>query len=269
MNYICANGIILPASDPVLHYDNPGFKYGDGLFETIKVIKGQIPLAEYHFKRLFHGMAVLHLSNEALRQNSLTSFIFDLCSANKCLDLSRVRLQVYRNNQGAANFLIEAIALEPGTNRWHLNGFTIDIFPAARKSIDIYSNLKSSNFLPYVMAGLYARENMLDDAIVLNANGRIADSTKANIFLLRDEFYYTPAIEEGCVQGVMRSYLLDHLKGKVIQTAITLDDLLSAEEVFLTNAVFGIRAVKKFRSQIYSNTSSHKLYSQFITTLFG
>ena len=150
-------------------------------------------------------------------------------------------------------------------NGFNENGLIIDIFPDARKSIDVFSNLKSSNFLPYVMAAIWVKENKLNDALILNQHDRICDSTIANVFWVKDNNIFTPPLSEGCVAGVMRKKILemaalnpDYL---VEETVLSQEILLQADEVFLTNAIAGIRWIKEFRNKIYKNTISGKIFA--------
>ena len=268
MHFIIFNGELIPAQEPVLNASNRAFKFGDGLFETIRVVNGQIPLAPFHFKRLFHGMNLLKISPGELTEESIGKYILQLCQANDCMKNARVRLQVYRNDDGHAGFMIEATPLSFSAIDWDDKGFTIDVFPGGAKSTDPLANLKSSNYLPYVMADIFAKENSLDDAIVLNANGKIADTSRANIFLIKEDRLYTPALSDGCVNGVMRSWLIQKIQPEVIQASITVEDLFAAREVFLTNAVFGIRWVRSFRNHSFSSSLSKKIYSELISTIF-
>jgi branched-chain amino acid aminotransferase len=269
MNFISFNGRQVSQYEPVLDASNRAFKYGDGLFETIRVVKGEIPLADYHFKRLFRGMNQLKIARGILTREFLTHQILELCQTNNCLVKSRVRLQIFRNNDNTPGFIIEAVDLPDAAKGWDEIGYNIDIFPGASKSADELSNLKSSNFLPYVMADFFAKENSLDDSILLNSNGRIADTSRANIFLIRNGRVFTPSLTEGCVDGVMRSWLKFKLEQEIIETVVSLDDLNSATEVFLTNAIFGIRWVKSFRNNTYTGAHSKKIYSEFISTIFS
>ena len=81
------------------------------------------------------------------------------------------------------------------------------------------SNLKSSNALYYVMAGLYKKQLGIEDCLVLNTEGRIAEAISSNIFLIRGNELFTPGLEEACVAGVMREYIIEHerLNGRSVQ----------------------------------------------------
>jgi len=270
--YFNYNGKFFADDEPVLSKDDRSYRYGDGLFETMKMVKGTILLEEYHFERLFSGLELLKFKIPALfTKQKISEQIKGLCKKNDHEGSARVRLSVSRGSGGLYDcdtkfsYLIECWPLEQ--NDFNEKGLIIDIFPDARKSIDIFSNLKSANYLPYLMAAIWAKENKLNDALILNQHDRICDSTIANVFWVKDNNIFTPPLNEGCVAGVMRKKILesatrnsDHL---VQEAVLTQDILLQADEVFLTNAVTGIRWVKECRNKVYENTIS----GEIVTTL--
>ncbi len=271
---------MLPANEPVLMADNRSYRYGDGIFETMKVINGKICLEQYHFERLFSSCDLMGYKQPAfLSAEKLKHQIIALCEKNNCTELARVRLSLSGGNGGLydieneAQYLIECWPLETSVNRLNENGLIIDIYPDVRKSCDRFSSIKSANFLAYVMAARYAKQNRLNDCLVLNIHDRIADSTIANIFLIKQDKIITPPLTDGCISGVMRKYLLESLKSlkgeiSIEENVIIEDELISADEVFLTNAVHGIKWVGQFRDKKYSNTLTAKIYSQFIRSIF-
>jgi len=269
--YFNYNGRFFADDENVLSKDDRSYRYGDGLFETMKLINGNISLGDYHFERLFSGLNVLkfHISVLFTKQK-IEKEIKELSKKNECERSARIRLSVSRGNGGLYDcdnkfsYLIECWPLEQ--KDLNENGLVIDIFSDARKSIDIFSNLKSANYLPYVMAAIWAKENKLNDALILNQHDRICDSTIANVFWVKDNNIFTPPLNEGCVAGVMRKKILelaignsDHL---VQEHILTKETLLQADEVFLTNAITGIRWVKKCRSKVYKNTISCKMFTE-------
>ena len=270
MKFVCFNGKFVSADEPLFDAQNRSFRYGDGVFETIKVFKREILLGQFHFDRLFLSLKMLQI-DFAFDAAALSSLITDLCKENDCLNSARVRLAVYRNHQNNAEFIIEATALSSQINQWNEKGLVIDIYPFARKNPDAFSNLKTANFLPYVLAELFAKEKGLDDALVLNAFNNIADSSKANIFLVKGKEIFTPAMHQGCVSGVMRRFLLDELKKNNFRThqqEITEQQLYDADEVFLTNSIFDIRWVEKFRNKSYSCEQTFSIHQNIIASLY-
>ncbi|MGB5029033.1 MAG: aminotransferase class IV [Chitinophagaceae bacterium] len=275
--FICLNGKILRAEDPVLLASNRGYRYGDALFETMKVASKNILLETYHFERLFAGLRLLQFEvPKLLTREKLCKEVLLLAEKNNCGNLARIRLSVFRGNGGVYDeertpqYLIECWPLNESLNRLNENGLVIDVFPAARKSCDSFSHLKSANYLPYTMAAIYAKANKLNDCLVLNTDGNIADATIANVFLIKEGVIITPGPDQGCVNGVMRRHLLEKMKDagySIQENPVSVSTLEEADEVFLTNAISGIRWVKQFREKVYSNNLTVEIYNRFIKTI--
>jgi branched-chain amino acid aminotransferase len=270
MEFVMINGNILEKSQAGLSPDDHSYRYGDGLFETMKTAAGTILLEEYHFERLFSALETLKFKSPAhFTKQKISEQVKELCKKSNCEDLARIRLSISRGSGGLYDcdnkfsYLIECWPLEK--MRFNENGLIIGVFPDARKGIDVFSNLKSANYLPYVMAAIWAKENDLNDALILNQHGRICDSTIANVFWVKGNNIFTPPLNEGCVAGVMRKKILELATGNsdhLIQEHILTEEiLLQADEVFLTNATTGIRWVKECRGKVYKNPISSKIFT--------
>lgn len=272
--FININGEVKTNNERVLLAGNHSYRYADGLFETIKVENGKIKLVQYHFERLFNSIKILKFEPPVLfTREKICEEIIQLCRKNICEKLGRVRLSVSRGNAGIYDcddkfqYLIECWPLEESVNMFNEAGLIIDIFPDARKSIDKFSNLKSANYLPYVMAAVWAKENKLSDALLLNTNERICEATMANVFWVKGGTLFTPPLNEGCIAGVIREYLIDHateLEIEIMEKELYFSELETADEIFLTNAISGIRPVKKFRNKNYQCNISKKIFNKLI-----
>jgi branched-chain amino acid aminotransferase len=249
--------------------DNRSFRYGDGCFETMKMYQGRILMADLHFERLLTSMNRLHFDVPLnFTKEYFTRLITDLCNRNGVSRLARVRLTVFRANGGlyepmdnTPNFIIQCGELNRKVFELNENGLSVDIFSDARKSSDKLSSIKSNNCLAYVMAAMFARQQMLDEAILLNHQGRIADTTNANVFIVRGQRMITPPLSEGGVCGVMRKYLMKaDLPFKIEEHPLSITDLENADEIFLTNAIHGIRWVGVFRDSNYGNATATILH---------
>jgi branched-chain amino acid aminotransferase len=270
MQWVCFDGSFVPASQPLFTAGNRGFKWGDGVFETARFYNDALLLSTYHFERLFSGMQLLHITPR-FTPAQLIEVIEALCKKNHCSGLARVRLAVYRNDENAASYVIEATPLPPETMQWNESGWRLGLYPFARKSCDAFANLKSANYLPYVMAGAYAKEQGIDECLVLNSYNRIGEGSKTNVFLWKGRNVTTPALSEGCVAGVMRRYVIERLKEfgyAVHQTAVTEEDVFGAEAVFLTNATEGLRWVHSFKDKEYGHGDLKKLYHLLFEPLY-
>ena len=269
-SYINFNGKIINAEETIITADNRGFRYGDGLFETMRLEDGKVALHKYHFERLFNGLSILKFQ---LPSSFTSQFLYDaclnLCAKNKYAN-ARIRLMVFRGNGGVfdpvnhhPNFIIQTWELPAGKISINNNGLDIGIYHDAVKSIDKFSNLKDNNYLTYLMAALYAQENKWNDCIVLNSDGRVCEASIANIFIVKDEKIYTPELTEGCVAGVMRRFFLEKLPEsgfKVYETKIEENELLNADEIWLTNAVNKLKWVKSLNEKKFGNEMALNIF---------
>src|SRR5215467_3391041 len=189
MEFVNVNGKFIEVDKPLIKAGDHSYRYGHGLFETMKITSEKILLSDFHFGRLFKSFAILKLkAPEFFSPQIISQQILETCKKNNCEKLARVRLSVSAGNGGLYDcdekfqYLIECWPLHDGISRLNEDGLVLDIFPDARKSCDRFCNLKSANYLPYVMAAGFAKENKLDDCLLLNSCDRVCDSTIANVF---------------------------------------------------------------------------------------
>lgn len=262
--FLFSDGQFLRTGKPLISPNNRSFRYGDGFFETIMWNSGKILLEQNHMERLFHTLEILKFKPpNYFNAGYISQAIHSLVQKNKHHRLARVRVTIYRGDGGIydeehhfPHILIQTWDLNESNNRLNENGLEIGIFSKAIKSADHFSMIKSNNYLPYVMAALWAKEEKLNDAILLNNKGFLVDSTIANIFIIANGIIKTPPIDDGPVAGVMRKHVIQALRKhqfEVVESSITVKDLETASEIFLTNAIYGIRWVKKIGEVHYSN----------------
>jgi len=262
--YILFNDEFFPSEQAVIKASNRGFKFGDGLFESMRMCNGKLQFAEQHADRLRGGMKALKMEGHALLDEYfLKQKTAELLKKNKLNGNVRFRLSVYRDGEGLytpqsnkIGYLLEAIPLDQTHYELNQKGLIIDVYDDLTKQIDKLANYKTSNALLYVMAGLFQKQHRLDEAMILNQNGFLCESTSSNVFVVYQNQIYTPALSEGCVGGVMRSVVLKLAKMHnlpLIEAQINPDILNEAEEVFVTNASSGIRWVMGYGKKRYFN----------------
>ena len=269
MAFFNYNGKVFSEEEKIIGPANRGLRYGDGIFETIKFKNGNLILAEQHFERLWNGMEAFQFSVPVhFTREKLSIEINALVKKNK-LKEARVRLTIIRSDGGiydpkndSPNYIIEAIKLHEDNGNLNINGLQICMYEDAVKSIDKFSNLKTNNYLPYFMGAKFAKRQHCNDAIILNNKGNICDTTIANIFIIKDKTIYTPTLSEGCVAGVMRTWLLQTLEKldyQIVETQITKSFLLDADEAFLSNSIYNIRWVGALENTNYTNVEIQKI----------
>lgn len=273
MTYININGKVIKESSGVISVNNRSFRYGDGCFETMKMIDGKLLMSDYHFERLLSSLDLLQFElPNYFTAEYLQEQIISLAKKNYHNKLARIRLMVYRGDGGLydpqnhfPNYLIQTWDLNPANNNLNENGLIIDIFEDAIKTCDKYSSIKSNNYLGYAMAAIWVKQQHLNDAIILNSHKRVADATIANLFIIKDGKVKTPRLDEGGINGIMRRHLLltlPKLEIEVSETQISTDELLAADELFLTNSIYGIRWVKQLKEKEYGNELAKFIYKK-------
>ena len=262
------NGRLFRDNEPIIQASSRGLRYGDGLFETMKLRNGGLILSDEHFARLWKGMQLLQFNIPKLwSPERFTEQVLQLAMKNE-LPQARVRLTVVRGEGGifeaadkTPNYIIETTPL-PEREILNTNGLQMCIYRDAVKTIDSFSNLKHNNCLPYFMGALYAKQQQCNDALVLNSRGNICEATIANAFFIKDNVISTPTLSEGCIAGVMRKCLVEKIREQgfsVHETAITIADARAADEIFLSNSIYNCRWVADLEDKRYGNTVTRKI----------
>jgi branched-chain amino acid aminotransferase len=191
-----------------------------------------------------------------------------LIALAKLKEGGKIRLSIDREAGGTyhpisndASFFIELI--EEGKNFFELNnkGLEIDLCNSIKKQVNVFSNYKTKNGLIFVMAAMEAKERALDDVLLLNDKNSIIEPCSANLFLVSNGILYTPSLSDGCLAGTMRMQIINlaiENAVKVYECSVLPQNLLAADEVFLTNAFQGIKWVSGYRTKRYQNKVAHK-----------
>ena len=255
------NGRLIPENEFKLQNTNRAFKYGDGLFDTLKSEKGKISYLEDHYFRLMASMRMLRMD---IPMNFTLSFyeeaIKKTLEANKISGNGRIRVTVFRKDGGfylpedlGINFLIEVYPFEVKID----DIYEIELYKDFPVTTGLLGTLKTTNRLINVLAGIYADENEYDNCILLNDKKNVAEAINANIFIVKNGTVSTPSLSEGCVKGIIRMKIIQLLKKdrtyRIEEREISPFELMHADEVFLTNSLFGVKSVTKFRKKDYKN----------------
>jgi branched-chain amino acid aminotransferase len=270
--YINFNGELLPEDSVLLTIANRAFKYGDGLFESMRLMKGKLKFAELHAERLQKGMKALKIDGYSQADSwFLREKVEELARRNK-IKHGRLRLTVYRDAEGlytpTQNKMAYCLEIQPiDEPRYFLNdrGLIMDVYTELPKPLNWLSNIKTCNSLTYVLAGIYKQQNKLDDVFLLNQNRFLCEASSSNLFVWYQNNLYTPALSEGCVEGVMRRVVIQLAIDNnipITEAQINPEILNEADEVFLTNATKGIQWVMGYGVKRYFNRISKTLMDE-------
>ena len=261
------NGDILDQEKFSLTAENRGFKYGDAVFETIKVVNNKVIFWEDHYFRLMASMRMLRMKIPmSFTLVFLEKEILSLVKANNTLQKSRVRLTIFRKDGGLytpktneIDFLVEASELNQNIK----NDYKIDIFKDFYNYSGLLSTIKTNNKMLNTLASVFAKENDLDNCILINEKKGVVEVTNGNIFIVKDNVVKTPATTEGCIKGIVRKKVLEIISKneefKVEETSISPFEIQKADEVFITNAIIGIQPVTQYKKKTFKVDFSKKI----------
>lgn len=216
-----------------------------------------------HILRMKLGMTVLRMNVPAeFTYENIQDQIILLLKHNSHAPHARIRLTVFRNDGGYytpdtndISFLIESEELA-GEYETNAKGLWLDIYGDIRKPVNKLSNIKSANALLYVMAGLAKQSMKLDDCFIINEQGSIIECISSNFLAVKNGTLYTAPLNEGCVAGIMRKQIMNlATQNKILtfETPITVNTLMNADEIILTNSIKGVQWVGQFKQKYYTN----------------
>ncbi len=266
------NSKIYTASQVPIKYNNRAFRFGDALFETIRG-KGHYPLHFHlHYQRMLKAMISLKMDISSLpRQEELHDMIVKLLQKNNMFGSSRVRLEVFRRGEGLytpvdnrVDFVAEVSALDTKEYKLNEKGLLAGLYLDMKKAYSPVSFFKSANALHYILAALSKSENRTNESLIINEKDRIIEASSSNLFYIKGSVIYTPSVFSGCVDGVMRNVVIDLIKKDaefVFQETqgVSLQTLLEADEIFITNAIQGIQWIVGLDEKRFFNKITRKL----------
>jgi branched-chain amino acid aminotransferase len=264
------NGV-LQESNLQLSVSNRSFLYGDGVFETLKVVNSKILFFEEHYFRLMASMRIIRMQIPmSFTLEFLEEEILKLVANNNIQNSARVRFTVFRNEGGfylptdnSVSYIIQATAIEQQHYQFANAVFEVDLYKDFIVPKQLLSTLKTANKITHVTASIFARENQLDSTLLINEDKNVIEASNGNLFMLLDNKLITPPITEGCLNGIMRKQIIALAKTidsiEVVETPISPFDLQKADELFITNVIIGIQPITKYRKKEFGLSLSGQL----------
>jgi branched-chain amino acid aminotransferase len=261
------NGELLFEENVKLSTENRGFKYGDAIFETIKVSNNRVIFWEDHYFRLMSSMRMLRMqipmkfTLEFLEQEILKTVVIQDGATSY-----RVRLNVYRRDGGLytpkTNKIHYFIDVKPNTYITK-DVYTVDVFKDFYNYSGLLSTIKTNNRMVNTLASIYAKENDLDNCVLINENKGVVEVTNANIFILKGNVIKTPALTEGCIRGIVRKKVIEIITKNedftIEETTISPFEIQKADEVFITNAIIGVQPITNYKKKTFTTSFSDKI----------
>lgn len=240
-------------AEDYIKYPNRAMNFGDGVFESMVFSDGKIRFLEKHDARLRAGLKVLGLLEDRINIQKLEAFLLEKNGSKKC----RVRWNVFRAKSGTytpqtqetlQTLHIKEYATPVAVKEQAYISTRIKLFPNA------WSHAKTLNALPYVLANQERLEKEMDEVILLDHRGFIAEAGSSNIFWKIGADIFTPSLKCSCIAGVGRAVILESLNSmgiEIQQGSYLPEHLAKASTVWVSNAM-GISYLKKIGQVEYA-----------------
>jgi branched-chain amino acid aminotransferase len=266
------NGALQAADKAIFTHNNRAFKYGDALFETVRYVNGTLFFWEDHYFRLMASMRILRMEIPMdFTLEFLEEEIKKTIESNQLESGAvRVRLTVFRNDGGLytpatndVSYVIETNAMESPFFIIEEKPYEVELFKDYYVNKDMLSNLKSTNKVLNVVAGVYAQENGYANCLLVNTDKKVVEAINGNLFLVKGNQIKTPPLSDGCLDGIIRKNLMKLIAGSedydLVEDSVSPFELQKMDEMFLTNSIVGIQPISKYRKKEYDTKVAKSL----------
>jgi len=237
-------GNILEENQINLLQENRSFLYGDGLFETITASGQQVKYLSYHLQRIREGLKILSIkASDFLEHEKMHQIINQLHVENKIENIYRIKLICWRSPGGTysptgseCETLVTVKNIDQPKIKTSKN---VSFSESIKNTSSIFSKFKTTNALKYVLAGIEKNRKGLDDIIITDEKGNISECLISNIFWIKNDQWFTPSLETGCIEGTSRRVIFKEAGERginILEVKATKEDLLSADSIFSTNS---------------------------------
>ncbi|TYB74365.1 aminotransferase class IV [Bizionia myxarmorum] len=249
--------------------NNRGLAYGDAVFETLKYSHGNLLFWEDHYFRLMASMRIMRMEipmnfTMEFLESEIQKILVENELSNKT---SRIKLTVFRGEGGLykptskeVGYVIAVSPLEVDFYLMNDAPYEVDLFKDFYVAPSLLSTLKTNNKAINVVGSVYAEENNLQNALLLNTDKKVIEALNGNIFLVKGTTIKTPPLADGCLKGVMRKQIIELIAQLPDYTfeeeSISPFELQKADELFITNVITGIQPISKYRKKEFTNSVS-------------
>ena len=234
-----------------------GFLYGAGLFETMRSYNGVVFALADHLDRLFFSANALSIDIHYDREY-ITDSINKVLQANKLSD-ARLRLTITGGPMSTSDedrkptLLITAAKLQPYPPEYYKKGVLVVLCPFRQNPNDPTCGHKTTSYYSRMIALKFAHQKMAAEALWFTTDNRLAEGCVSNVFLVKDSTLYTPPLKTPVLAGVARKtifHLADENSIKLVEKDLSIDELLTADEIFLTNVIMQVLPVVSVEKHI-------------------
>ncbi|UCE50581.1 MAG: aminotransferase class IV family protein [Phycisphaerales bacterium] len=246
------NDKLIDADKSCISVRDSGFLYGAGLFETMRSHNGTVFALADHLDRLFFSARNLSINNP-YDKDYFTEAVYEVLRANKLSD-ARLRLtftngpMVENDKDRKPTLLITATEFRSYPPEYYKSGVLVVLCPYRQNPDDPTCGHKTTSYYSRMIALNMAHNKRAAEALWFTTDNRLAEGCVSNVFLVKDSMLFTPPIETPVLAGVARKTVCQLALGnsvELIEKDLNVDDLLRADEVFLTNVIMQVMPITK------------------------
>lgn len=247
--------------------------YGRGIFTTVAVHDGKPFLWHLHENRLRDNAAKINLDLAQFSFENLFKSLIELLFINKQKN-GRARITLFETGssrlwQTGAEKRTQILITAAEKNQNQDENFHLTISPFRLNTASPLIGVKSCNYLEKLLALEAVRGQGFSEALSANERGEVASATMANVFWIKNKKIFTPALSTGALAGTTRQFVVELARRKgftVAETIASIEELETAEEIFLTSAGLGICPVNRFNEKLLSRNVAAELRANFVKT---
>ncbi len=252
--FVYVNGQFVAADQAQVSAFDAGLLYGAGLFETLRSCNGKVFRGRQHLERLQHSAEVFSLAGPGSIDDLLAA-MHDLLARNATPN-ARLRLTltmgdtraVRQGRDAGPTLIIMAGPLDPYPQRFYDDGVSVLLAPWRQCKSDIAAGHKTLGYMPRLLALRQAQQAGLVEALWFTTENLLAEGCLSNVFLVKGGTLRTPPVETPVLPGVTRATVIEIAKANNIpleERPLTINDLLDADEVFLTGTLAEVMPVAR------------------------
>ena len=265
----CLNGEFMPAGEACVPVTDRGFRFGDGVFETVRIDHGRLYQWELHLSRMHAGLAALRIAPPVVDWRAVAAEML----ARNHAENGFLRLAVTRGS-GSRGYLPD----DASTLTWLMeymppveapeHPYKLWVSTIQRSSLSaLPTNCKLAHGIGSTLALLDARDNGCDEALMLSSDSKLCEAASANLFWIKENVLYTPALSTGCLAGTTRDAVLRLAPIPTQEVVMEVDALAIAEAVFLSNTRLGIWPVSALIPEGWEYDANHGCIRELMVRL--
>lgn len=249
-SFVSFNQCLVPAAESFVLAVSPTALYGKGIFSTLAIYNARAFIWEKHWRRLTANAMIAGIDISQFSEEAILKTLDEIIAKNN-VGNGRARITFFDESAGGMwpfdTGRKSSLLITTADNRKIADNFQVTVSPHCINAASPLAGIKSCNYLEHLMAFEEAKARGFEEAVRLNERGEVASACMANVFWSKGGMLYTPSLKTGCLAGTTREFILENLECAEVEAKH--EELLSADDIFLTSAGIGVVQVAEFEGR--------------------